>query len=113
MISDWIVRIYHNFSTEAGKELKEMLNNSAKIDFCDVDPILRLRNIRPTVFPMTWRFLPLLDPLVDRFMSRDTDSELIRREIDAVRQWLSASDATFHAMRDHPWHCDTEILGGS
>ncbi|XP_046448599.1 uncharacterized protein LOC124197263 [Daphnia pulex] len=109
---DWIVRIYHNFSTEDGRELKEMLNNSAKIDFCDVDPILRLRNIRPTVFPMTWRFLPLLDPLVDRFMSRDTDSELIRREIDAVRQWLSASDATFHAMRDHPWHCNTEILGG-
>ncbi|EFX76533.1 hypothetical protein DAPPUDRAFT_322288 [Daphnia pulex] len=109
---DWIVRIYHNFSMEDGRELKEMLNNSAKIDFCDVDRILRLRNIRPTVFPMTWRFLPLLDPLVDRFMSRDTDSELIRREIDAVHQWLSASDATFHAMRDHPWHCDTEILGG-
>jgi hypothetical protein len=62
---------------------------------------------------MTWRFLPLLDPLVDRFMSRDTDSELILREIDAVRQWLNASDATFHAMRDHPWHCTTEILGGT
>ena len=113
MISDWIVRIYHNFSMETGKELRKILGYSVNIDFCDVERILQLRNIRRTVFPMTWRVLPLLDPLVDRFMSRDTDSELILREIDAVRQWLNASDATFHAMRDHPWHCTTEILGGT
>jgi hypothetical protein len=113
MASDWIVRIYHNFSMESSKELRQILSDSANVDFCDTDHVLQLRNIRRTVFPMTWRFLPLLDPLIDRFMSRDTDSELIHREIDAVRQWLSASNATFHAMRDHPWHCNTEILGGT
>lgn len=80
--------------------------DSSNVDWCRVES-----SIRRSVFPMAWRFLPLLDPLVDRFMSRDTDSELIDREIDAVRQWLD-SDATFHAMRDHPWHCNVDMLGG-
>lgn len=37
-------------------------------------------------------------------MSRDSDSRIIPREEDAVREWL-ASDRMFHIMRDHPWHC--------
>lgn len=95
-----------------GRQLKEMLDNK-EVNLCNVEPILKSHNIKPTVFPMTWRFLPLLDPLVDRFMSRDTDAELLDREIYAVSQWLTASNATFHAMRDHPWHCNIEMLGGS
>ena len=47
-----------------------------------------------------WRFLPLSDPLVDTFVSRDLDSRLSNREAAAVRQWL-ASNRTFHIMRDH------------
>ncbi|XP_057376919.2 uncharacterized protein LOC130698156 [Daphnia carinata] len=110
---DWIVRIYHNFSKESGEDwlLRKMLDNPANVDLCDSDDVLRFHQIQHNVFPMIWRFLPLLDPLVDRFMSRDTDAELISRETDAVREWL-ASGATFHAMRDHPWHCSMEMLGG-
>ena len=62
-------------------------------------------NIAPTV----WRFLPLLDHSVDRFMSRDTDSVMLEREVHAVNQWLQ-SPATFHLMRDHPWHCILFLL---
>lgn len=110
---DWIVRIYHNFSTESRRDLlfRKMLEHSLNVDLCDSDRVLRLYKIQRNVFPMIWRFLPLLDPLVDRFMSRDTDAELINREKEAVSQWL-ASNATFHAMRDHPWHCNIEMLGG-
>jgi len=51
-----------------------------------------------------WRFLPLLDPTVDRVMSRDTDGVVLDREAEAVKEWLNSS-AVFHVMRDHPWHC--------
>lgn len=54
--------------------------------------------------------LPLLDEMVDAFMSRDSDSLIIQREQDAVAEWL-ASDRVFHIMRDHHLHC-TAILGG-
>lgn len=57
--------------------------------------------------------LPLLDELVDTFMSRDSDSKIIPREAEAVREWL-ASDKVFHIMRDHPAHClFGPILGGT
>lgn len=52
----------------------------------------------------------MLDEMVDTIMSRDSDSRIIPREQDAVREWL-ASDRVFHVMRDHPWQC-TSILGG-
>ncbi len=54
--------------------------------------------------------LPLLDDMVDTFMSRDSDSAIISREEDSVREWL-ASNKTFHIMRDHPYH-DVFFLGG-
>jgi hypothetical protein len=43
-------------------------------------------------------------------MSRDSDSRIIPREEEAVRDWL-ASNKTYHIMRDHPAHC-IPILGG-
>jgi hypothetical protein len=48
--------------------------------------------------------LPMLDELVDTLMSRDSDSAIYQREVDAVAEWL-ASNKTFHLMRDHPQHC--------
>ncbi len=42
--------------------------------------------------------------MVDILMSRDTDSPVFPREVDAVTEWL-ASNLTFHIMRDHPAHC--------
>ncbi len=53
----------------------------------------------------------MLDDMVDTIMSRDTDSRIIPREDDAVREWL-ASDKIFHIMRDHPYHC-VHVLAGN
>ncbi|CAF1684749.1 unnamed protein product, partial [Didymodactylos carnosus] len=35
--------------------------------------------------------------------SRDLDSALTQRELDAVTEWLK-SNKSFHTMRDHPYH---------
>ena len=42
-------------------------------------------------------------------MSRDLDSRIHEREVEAVEEWLS-SDQPVHAMRDHPQH-NTAMLG--
>lgn len=57
------------------------------------------------------RFLPMCDPEVDVFISRDCDSRLSDREYQAVEEWL-ASDKQFHAMRDHEAHRFPPVLGG-
>lgn len=59
---------------------------------------------------MMWRFLPISDPSVNVFLSRDTDSRLNLREKVAVEEWLKEG-TKLHVMRDHRYH-DTAILGG-
>ena len=62
------------------------------------------------MFPMLWRFFPTLDPQVDVFISRDLDSIVKLREMDAVEEWLH-SGKSVHVMRDHPQH-NVPMLGG-
>ena len=107
---EWIVRVYSE-SEDGDHLLKNLLEPYPFVDLCNVTRVTESINITRPLFPMTWRFLPLLDPTVDRLLSRDTDSLISKREIDAVQQWLTESDATFHLMRDHFLHC-VEILGG-
>ena len=57
---------------------------------------------------MFWRFLSADSD--DVVVSRDTDSRITQREVDAINEWLE-SDKDFHIMRDHPFH-GTQILGG-
>ena len=47
---------------------------------------------------MTWRFLPVLDPLVAAMVSRDLDARLTTREAAAVMDWIK-STLPFHVMR--------------
>ena len=56
------------------------------------------------LIPTIWRFLPLVDPLVDEFHSRDLDSQCSQRELDAVGEFQSTEYAQFHIMRDHRMH---------
>ncbi|KAI9563629.1 hypothetical protein GHT06_011093 [Daphnia sinensis] len=79
------------------------LEHNRHVDLCNAAEIVNIRKLGD-IFAMTWRWLPLLDSMVDTLMSRDSDSQIIPREEDAVREWL-ASDRMFHIMRDHPWHC--------
>jgi hypothetical protein len=61
-------------------------------------------------FGLFWRFLPLDDLTVDRFIVRDTDSRLNVREAAAVREW-EVSGKCFHIMRDHQGHISVPICG--
>ena len=47
---------------------------------------------------------------MDILLSRDLDSRISQREVDAVTEWLE-SGRPIHVMRDHPGH-DTPMLGG-
>lgn len=59
---------------------------------------------------LMWRYAVLQDPTVTRFIVRDADSRLTRRDRHAVNEWID-SGHLFHVVRDHPWH-GTEIMGG-
>jgi len=47
---------------------------------------------------MMWRWFPINDPFVDVFMSRDSDSLIIQREVDSVNVWLQSNEVG-HIMR--------------
>ena len=51
-----------------------------------------------------WRFVPMADPLVSEFHSRDLDSIVSKREVEAVNEWLKVDNKAFHIMRDHKQH---------
>ena len=113
MYPGWVMRIYHNVvesQSEAQKQLCKVFCRHPSIDLCSInriadqiqpnsttpiDPKL-IRGLNPKMF----RYLVMLDPNVDVFISRDIDSLIWHREVDAVKEWLS-SNYTFHLMRDH------------
>lgn len=49
---------------------------------------------------------------MDVMLSRDADSFILQREVDAVNEWLPSGEI-FHGMRDCPYHCHLYILGGT
>ena len=115
IITGWILRVYSPLGAGdvmGNVKLKTFFADYPFVDLCNVTRVLELHNISQSIFPMTWRFLPLLDPMVDAFVSRDCDTLMTKREAEAVRLWLTNSSVTFHMMRDHTGHCGTAILGG-
>ena len=42
------------------------------------------------LYPLIWRFLPAIDPQVDLFFSRDLDSRISLREVEAVTEFLNS-----------------------
>jgi len=61
-------------------------------------------------YGLFWRFEPLKDITIDRFIVRDSDSRLNPREAAAVKEW-EESGLEFHLMRDNPMH-GAKICGG-
>lgn len=57
------------------------------------------------------RFLPISEDGIERIISRDTDSRITKREVDAVNTWI-LSDKSAHVMRDHPYHGSFPVLAG-
>ncbi|XP_046452556.1 uncharacterized protein LOC124200379 isoform X2 [Daphnia pulex] len=121
----WIVRIYHNIRDQEGAEkdahnqLCDIYCQFHNVDLCSVPNMVdRIGNkttpieagLLAGLNPKMFRYLAMLDRNVDVFISRDIDSIIWQREVDAVSEWLK-SNFTFHAMRDHDFHA-TIILAG-
>ncbi|RXG55008.1 hypothetical protein Avbf_17536 [Armadillidium vulgare] len=85
--------IYHFFN--------QLWKNWTFVNFCDIDNLpAPIYTVRP--YPVTmWRFAPLGDDQVDVMLSRDLDSEILKREYDAVSEWLNSTNKSLHIMRDH------------
>ncbi|CAF0859647.1 unnamed protein product [Brachionus calyciflorus] len=110
---DHVMRIYHDNSIDESIKCDLECENS-HVEFCNIhklpfDNFEKEFNLN-YIHSMKWRFLPIGDSFVDLFMSRDSDSMLIRRELDSVNEWID-SDNIGHIMRDHYQH-DVPILGG-
>jgi hypothetical protein len=121
----WIIRIYHNIpdrngpEREAHEQLCDVYCRFNHVDLCSVPLLIdRIGNdttpIDPALLtglnPRMFRYLVMLDPNVDVFISRDVDSLIWRREVDAVNEWLR-SNYTFHVMRDHMNHGSVILAG--
>ena len=107
------MRVYSDLGPDGSMgslKLKQLFEPYPFVDLCNVSRVMEIRNITRPIFPMTWRFLPLMDPTVDRMLCRDMDSIITHREVAAVHQWLD-SNVKFHLMHDHPFHCALYFLG--
>jgi len=56
--------------------------------------------------------VPLGDPTVDIFISRDIDSLIVEREQEIVSEWGLTTDKPFHLARDSGSHNSREMLAG-
>ena len=121
----WVVRIYHNIRNRGGPEreahdqLCDVYCRFQNVDLCSVPLMIeRIGNttmpIDPALLtglnPKMFRYLVMLDPNVDVFISRDVDSIIWPREVDAVTEWLKYN-YTFHVMRDHKFHGSIILAG--
>ncbi|XP_037042597.1 uncharacterized protein LOC119078954 [Bradysia coprophila] len=103
----WLVRIYTNVPINDHTCL--FICQHDHLFWCNIERIPKLGDVS-SVNGRVWRFLPLGDPTVDIFVSRDLDSLATTRERNAVTEW-EGYNKTFHLMRDSQWH-KTEILAG-
>jgi len=107
---DWVVRVYYYSLNISKEEISRIEHDYDNVDFCDSTNLPVLGNVLTWLPGKMQRFLPLIDPLVDIYMSRDIDSPILDREATIVRIWLD-SKQTIHIIRDHPYH-SIPILGG-
>jgi len=123
----WVMRIHHDSSIDENLKcqlecLKDQDGNLLdNVDFCNIEQIPGHQNKKfiytnwsellksnapelgsswnaTYMNAMKWRWFPINDPFVDIFMSRDSDSAIIQREVDSVNVWLK-SDKICHIMR--------------
>ena len=108
VFAGWTVWVYVDRTVPAsikqalqqeGAELKEVAEEEK-----------RTSNLGGGIGGMFWRFLAIDDAGVERFIVRDADSRLNRRERFAVEEWVRSGRAV-HTIRDHPSH-DRHLNGG-
>lgn len=97
----WTLRIYHDHTVPSN-----VLNQLSALNV----ELVRIHSEKSDSRGMFWRFLILNDASVSRFIIRDCDSRLTRRDYLTVGDWVR-SKYYFHTIHDHPNH-GTEIMGG-
>ena len=80
--SDWIVRVYYQVNADSPvmKKLCDLACTEPSLDLCEAQKNPRLGNAT-LLYPLIWRFLPVIDVNVDLFLSRDLDSRISDREV--------------------------------
>ncbi|HEY8289506.1 MAG TPA: hypothetical protein VIG49_09570 [Acetobacteraceae bacterium] len=96
----WTMRVYHDVAVDPAY-LADLAGFGVQLCAMALPPGL------PAYRRLLWRFEPIADPTVRRFLIRDADSLLSVKERVAVDAWL-ASAAYFHTMRD--WYTHTDLL---
>ncbi|CAF4364229.1 unnamed protein product, partial [Rotaria sordida] len=92
LLPSWIIRLYIDF-TGSTKSQKNFLYNFSNIDICDIHNIPMFGSSLVSYLPgKMWRFLPVFDPFVDYFLSRDLDSPIMKRETETIDMWLSDNE---------------------
>ncbi|XP_042864461.1 uncharacterized protein LOC122248488 [Penaeus japonicus] len=109
----WAVRVYHDLDLAGDARARAWACALAcgfpHLDFCSVVSLPGIGDLRPTIGTI-WRLAVLGDPFVRRFIIRDSDSPILQREVDAVKEWVD-SGKCFHIMRDNLAHT-MPIMGG-
>lgn len=101
---DWKVYIYYN-KTVPEKYIKEYEELGAVCHLCE-----NVGKNKMNWEGMFWRWMPLDDPKVEVWVSRDADSRLSEREAKIVNEFIE-SGKTLHCIRDHRCHFNY-IMGG-
>ena len=93
---EWIVRVYYQIPKESQYiiELCNLACEHHNLDLCNAEQNPKFGN-SSVIYPLIWRFLPVLDPMVDIVLVRDLDSRISTREVDAVKQFLNSEKVEF------------------
>jgi hypothetical protein len=100
--SDWICRFY--CAKDVPKETINTLSSFKNVELITTDEESNWKY-------STNRFLPMSESGIERMISRDTDSRITPREVEAVNEWIK-EDTSAHIMRDHPYHGGFPMLAG-
>ncbi|KAJ8602294.1 hypothetical protein CTAYLR_007846 [Chrysophaeum taylorii] len=100
----WRLRVYADRATVPNATVSALRDRGADVK------LVRTTDRSGAAAGMFWRFLVADDPSVDRFIVRDSDSRLNRRDAFAVADWIR-SGYPVHSERDHPNH-DRPLNGG-
>lgn len=102
---EFLMRVYHNLPPVGlgWDSLCKLRCQYPHLDLCSVTDLPAPWGDLSYINGRMWRFLAMMDPLVDVALSRDLDSWVQHREEAVVREWL-ASNISCHMIRDHPKH---------
>ena len=86
----WTMRIYYQVNDYQGDVMKKLCDlacSEMDLDLCDASENPKLGNAT-LLYPLLWRFLPVIDRQVDYFLSRDLDSRISEREASKIIFYL-------------------------